>query len=149
MHHLVSLCAGHLACTLATLALSGIKARARTALNTRVRRALTLRFFAARARVDVPTFARTDVQAHLAALMGRRGNYNTLWQPVSTALGMLGAAAQLGTQAWVLIDALKGERDGAAMALLTLGAEVIPWLRTIRGFSTQIGELEVRPPSTL
>ena len=149
MRHLVSLCAGQLACTLATVALNGIKVRARTALNTRVRRALTLRFFTAHARVDVPTIARTDVQAELAALMGRGGNHNTLWQPVSTALGMLGAAAQLGTQAWVLTGALKGERDGAVMALITLGAEVVPLLRTLCGFSTKTGELGFRTTSLM
>ena len=136
-HRFISICAGRLACAIVSSALGQLKTHARSAINARIRHSFEVRNFSLWIRLDVPTYERTDVRNELTSLSGRGST--VLWQPVGMALGMLGAAAQLGAQSFALLRVLKGRPDGILMAFTTLATEVYPYLSRWGGLSRAVG----------
>ena len=131
---LLGICAGRIACTIASMVVGHVRQRAQKKLNARIRRWFALRAFEAKARLDVPTFNLTGVQNQLAAASGD-SHYSVVWQTMQMGMEIVGTTTKLGTQMFALLSTLRGDDDGRVMVLATLVAETVPMLRNLSIFS--------------
>ena len=109
------------------IVLQNIRARARNALNLRIRRWFALHTFMAYARLDVPTFARREVQTQLSTASDDHGQ-TVMWQTLRTATEHASLCTHFSAQAFVLFKALQGQKGGRLLALITLLSETVSWL---------------------
>ena len=138
--HLLLICAGRLSCTLAQIALKNLEIKAENTLSARIRRQFSQHHFRAYARLDLPTYARTDVQSALEASTDDYFGRTVVWQTLRRTMEVVRAAAQLAAEAVVLVDVLKGQRDGLLLAGVTMVAETVPLLTHLEIFSVATGE---------
>ena len=138
--HLLLICAGRLACTLSQIALKNLEIKAENTLSARIRRQFSQHHFRAHARLDLPTYARTDVQSALEASTDDYFGRTVVWQTLRRTMEVVRAAAQLAAEAVVLVDVLKGQRDGLLLAGVTMVAETVPLLAHLEIFSVATGE---------
>ncbi|KAH9942416.1 P-loop containing nucleoside triphosphate hydrolase protein [Epithele typhae] len=126
--YLYFLCAGRVACSVASDLLSHLSHRFRESLNLHIQRTFALRTFSAYARLDVPTFERPDVTQRLGgSIAGRMHRSPPIWTPIDTMIGLFGTFTQAGSQLAVLFNALRGRGDSAkAAAAVALAAELMP-----------------------
>ena len=137
--HLLLICAGRLACTLSQIALKNIEIKAENTLSARIRRQFSQHHFRAYARLDLPTYARTDVQSALEASTDDYFGRTVVWQTLELATDIVSAATQLVASSAVLFQVLKDQPDGAVLAMLTLFGETYYWLSQFRAFRTARG----------
>ena len=142
--HLLLICAGRLACTLAQLVLNNTTTTAENTLNARIRRWFAQHQFDAYARLDLPTYGRTDVQSKLAQSSDDYFGRTVVWQTLKMSMEIVSAVAQLGAEAYVLVNALKGQRDGLLLAGVTMLSETVPLLSRFDVFSVETGGLVFR-----
>ncbi|RPD56250.1 HlyB/MsbA family ABC transporter [Lentinus tigrinus ALCF2SS1-7] len=134
-HGLLLICAGRLACTLVQLVLNNTSTKAENTLNARIRRWFSQHQFSAYARLDLPTYGRTEVQSKLAASADDYFGRTVVWQTLRMMMDIVSAVAQLGAEAYVLFNALKGQRDGLLLAGVTMISETVPLLSRFEVFS--------------
>ncbi|KAI0757787.1 HlyB/MsbA family ABC transporter [Daedaleopsis nitida] len=135
--YLLSICAGRIACTVATIALSKVRLRAEKKLSSRIRRWFALRSFRAYARLDVPTFGSTPVQQQLAASADEFSGNTVVWDSVRMVADIVSSCAELGANCYMLLRALSGQKDGRALALVMTLYEALPTLSSIWRMSYQ------------
>ena len=127
---LLLICAGRVVCAIANKLLNNAHTKINTRISARVSRSYALRSFSAHAKLDLPTSERRDVKHQIMRLStSELFGMSAVWQPVATACNMLGASLQLGAQSFVLLNVLRGQRNGALLACLTLVAEMMPIFR--------------------
>ena len=131
---LLWICAGRIACTIASMVLGHVRERAQKKLNARIRRWFAVRTFEATARLDVPTFNLTSVQNQLGTA-GGNSHYSVVWQTMQMGMEIVSTATNLGAQVFALMSMLRGGGDGRGMAFATLVAETVPMLRNLSIFS--------------
>ncbi|KAI0716184.1 HlyB/MsbA family ABC transporter [Cerioporus squamosus] len=124
---LLQICASRILCTVVSMILQSIRARARNTLNMRIRRWFALHAFRAFARLDVPTFTRREVQTKLSAASDDYGQ-TVMWQTLRMATENASLCTQFSAQAFVLLKALQGHRGGRFLALIALVSETLSWL---------------------
>ncbi|TFK83989.1 P-loop containing nucleoside triphosphate hydrolase protein [Polyporus arcularius HHB13444] len=135
-HQLLLICAGRLACTFAHIVLHNILTKAENTLNARIRRWLSLHQFRAYARLDQPTFGRTEVQSQLAASSDDYFGRTVVWQTLKMVMEIVSTTAQLAAESFVLVKALRSQNDGLLLAGVTMISETVPLLSQFDVFST-------------
>jgi hypothetical protein len=128
---LLRVAAGHAICALMKRFLSLLKGRISEPLNKRIRAFFGVYIFEAYARLDAPTYDDPVVQQQLdAARYGYSGNgrssvaWDAVQMLVNTATTFLSLVAQVG----VLLNVLKGQRDGTLLAVLSFLPPMMQWL---------------------
>ncbi|RPD56246.1 P-loop containing nucleoside triphosphate hydrolase protein [Lentinus tigrinus ALCF2SS1-7] len=134
-HGLLLICAGRLACTFAQHALTNTTTKAENTLNARIRRWFSQHQFGAYARLDVPTYGLTDVQSKLEASADDYFDRTVVWQTLKKTMGIVSSVAQLGGQAYVLMNALKGQKDGLLLVGVTMISHTVPLLSQFKVFA--------------
>ncbi len=120
-YRLLFVCAGRIACTIATMLLEDVKYRAETKINCRIRKWFAQRSFRAYARLDVPTFSdgtlsRTSSRPlRRISLAERRYGIESL----RMVTDFVSRCTALGAQTFVTFNALKEQRDGPLLARTT------------------------------
>lgn len=138
-HQLLLICGGRLACTFAHIVLYNILTKAENTLNARIRRWFSLHQFRAYARLDQPTFGRTEVQSQLSASSDDHFGRTVVWQTLKMVMEIVSTTAQLGAESFVLLNALRGQSDGLLLAVVTMISETVPLLTQFDVFSTATG----------
>ncbi|KAI0716185.1 P-loop containing nucleoside triphosphate hydrolase protein [Cerioporus squamosus] len=134
-HQLLLICAGRLACTFARLVLYNTLTKAENTLNARIRRWFSLHQFRACARLDLPTYGRTEVRSQLAASSDDYYGRTVVWQTLKMAMEIVSTTAQLVAESFVLVNALRGQTDGLLLAGVTMISETVPLLSQFDVFS--------------
>ena len=136
---LLGICAGRIACTIASMVLGHVRERAQKKLNARIRRWYALHSFHARARLDLPTYAQSSVQRQVSDASDNMWGQTVVWQTLELATDIVSAATQLVASSAVLFQVLKDQPDGAVLATLTLFGETYYWLSQFKAFRTARG----------
>ena len=143
---LFRVCAGRIACTIATMALQNISGRVNRTLNRRIRRWQASQVFAASARLDLPTFRLRSAQSRLTRLSTRRQSF--LWQAINKTLLIFSGGLRLGAQTFALTKALSGHREEQLLTWTTMGAESLVLFPYFFNFRRNTGELAQVPRLT-
>lgn len=125
---LLRICAARIACTVAKLALGRVRTRAENTLNSRISRFFKLHTFRAFARVDVPTFADRSVREQLHEAASDHSDRTVVFSMFRLVTQIVSGSVQLGTEMYVLLNALKDQKHGQLLALVTLVVESIAYL---------------------
>ena len=142
---LFRICVGRIACSMGARLPWVIKLRTQQPLMARIRRFYSVRLFHARARLDVPTYESTNVQRQLddasTEILGR----TVAWGMLEKAASLVRAGMQLVAQSLVLLQVLRGQRDGLLLAALTMTSQSVSWIKTFNVFQPSRGTLSTRP----
>ncbi len=125
---LIHICAGRIACTIATHLVKFLRGRLRSSLVWRIRQWSEAHIFRARARLDVPTYQMASVQRQLDDITPSPFMPPVVWSTIEMLSGFVRAATQATAQVVVLARTLGGQRDGYFLAGLTLSSQTIQWL---------------------
>ncbi|EJF60391.1 hypothetical protein DICSQDRAFT_162011 [Dichomitus squalens LYAD-421 SS1] len=131
---LVQISAGRIACSLGLRLMLVIKFRIEEPLIARIRRYYGVRLFHARARLDVPTYETTSVQRQLDEVSSEAFGRTVAFETLQKAATFLRAGFQLTAQAFVLLQVLRGQRDGILLCALTLSSQGAQWVSAINAF---------------
>jgi hypothetical protein len=98
-----------------------------TALNGHSRQFYSTRIFHTMARLDVPTWNDPAVTGQINALSP--ASYRTAaWGAIETFVDTGSSLLRMFSQAVVLFDVLKGQRDGQLLALLSFVSDLVSYL---------------------
>lgn len=126
--HLMHICAGRIACTIATHLIKFLRDRLRSSLVWRIRQWSDAHIFRARARLDVPTYQLSSVQRQLDDITTSPYMPPGVWRTIEMLSGFVRAATQATAQVAVLAQTLGGQKDGYLLAGLTMSSQTIQWL---------------------
>ncbi|KAI0638773.1 P-loop containing nucleoside triphosphate hydrolase protein [Trametes polyzona] len=125
--HLFKICAGRIACNVATHLAELFRGRVRASLMWRIRKWSDALLFRTRARLDVPTFETSSVQRQMEDAEPDSYSGPAAWKAIETISGTVRAAAQTTAQVLVLTQALGDQRDGYLLAGLTMVSQTLVW----------------------
>ncbi|RPD56247.1 P-loop containing nucleoside triphosphate hydrolase protein [Lentinus tigrinus ALCF2SS1-7] len=135
---LIRIAAGRLTCTVASFFLDQIRAKVERPLNAHIRRWWALHCFHAYARLDHPTYNKTEVKRQLQDTTDDYYGQSVIWRTIELASDIVSIVTRLVAQTLVLVQVLHGQPDGPLLAVLTLFAQVLvcaadmPILRSTR-----------------
>ncbi|EIW65305.1 P-loop containing nucleoside triphosphate hydrolase protein [Trametes versicolor FP-101664 SS1] len=141
--HLMHICAGRIACTIATHLIKFLRDRIRSSLVWRIRQWSDAHIFRARARLDVPTYQLSSVQRQLDDITTSPYMPPGVWRTIEMLSGFVRAATQATAQVAVLAQTLGGQKDGYMLAGLTMSSQTIQWLSST-GLISGPSRLEAR-----
>ncbi|OJT07927.1 Lipid A export ATP-binding/permease protein MsbA [Trametes pubescens] len=129
--HLIRICTGRIACTIATHLIKFIQSRLRSILVWRIRQWSDAHIFRARARLDVPTYQLSSVQRQLDDITPTFYMAPVVWRTIEMLSGCVRAATQATAQVVVLVQTLGGQKDGYLLAGLTMSSQTMQWLSRV------------------
>ena len=115
-------------CRILTRLLKYAKSRVTFPLKARLKQHYSVHLFAARARLDVPTFEDPSVQRQLDTASHVNGQ-SVAWGTFTMLSGLMTTAIKVVSQTSVLARVLHGQRDGPLLAIVSFAPEVIQWLQ--------------------
>ena len=121
---LLRIAAGKLACTVAGFCFDRTRREVERPLNTRIRRWRALHSFHAYARLDHPTYHKSEVQRQLRDTTDGYYGQSVIWRMLGLVSDVVSIFTRLVAQTLVLVQVLHGQPDGPLLAILTLFAEV-------------------------
>ena len=132
--------AGQLACTVASFFIDRIQRQVSDPLNARIRRWWALHCFHAHARLDYPTFTRSDVKRQLGGITENYWGQSVIWCTLELLADLISVFTRLIAQALVLVQVLRGQHDGPLLAVLTLASEGLVHAANLPIFKPARGE---------
>lgn len=135
--HLIHICVGRIACTIANHVIKFLRNRLRSSLVWRIKHWSDAHIFRARARLDVPTYQLSSVQRQLDDITPSLYMAPVAWRTIEMLSGFVRAATQATAQVAVLAQTLGGQKDGYLLAGLTLSSQTIQWLSRAGLISTR------------
>lgn len=115
-------------CRILTRLLKYAKNRITFPLRARLKQHYSVHLFAARARLDVPTFEDPAVQRQLDTASHVNGQ-SVAWGTFTMLSGLMTTAIKVITQTSVLIRVLKDQPDGPMLAIVSFAPEATQWLQ--------------------
>lgn len=115
-------------CRILTRLLRYAKNRITFPLKARLKQHYSVHLFAARARLDVPTFEDSAVQRQLDSASHVNGQ-SVAWGTFTMLAGLMSTAVKVLSQTSVLIRVLKDQPDGPLLAIVSFAPETTQWLQ--------------------
>lgn len=125
---LVRLTFGMWLCRIFTRLLNYAKNRITFPLKARLKQHYSVHLFAARARLDVPTFEDPAVQRQLDTASHVNGE-SVAWGTFKMLSGLLTTAIKVISQISVLARVLKDQPDGPLLAIVSFAPELLQWMQ--------------------
>ncbi|KAI0716183.1 P-loop containing nucleoside triphosphate hydrolase protein [Cerioporus squamosus] len=122
---LLRIAAGRIACTTAEFFFDRIQKKVEKPLNARIRRWWALHCFHAYARLDHPTYNKTEVKRQLQDTTDDYYGQSVIWRTLELVTDIVSIVTRLVAQTLVLVQVLRGQPDGPLLAVLTLSAEAL------------------------
>ncbi|TFK85028.1 P-loop containing nucleoside triphosphate hydrolase protein [Polyporus arcularius HHB13444] len=122
---LLRIAAGRIACTTAGFFFERIQRTVEKPLNAHIRRWWALHCFHAYARLDYPTYNKTEVKRQLQDTTDDYYGQSVVWRTLELVTDIVSIITRLVAQTLVLVQVLRGQPDGPLLAVLTLSAEVV------------------------
>ena len=115
-------------CRILTRLLNYAKSRITFPLKARLKQHYSVHLFAARARLDVPTFEDPAVQRQLDTASHVNGQ-SVAWGTFTMLSGLLTTAIKVVSQISVLVRVLKDQPDGPLLAVVSFVPELMQWMK--------------------
>ncbi|EKM60432.1 uncharacterized protein PHACADRAFT_109893 [Phanerochaete carnosa HHB-10118-sp] len=125
---LVRVTFGMWVCKILTRLLKYAKSHITLPLKARLKQHYSVHLFAARARLDVPTFEDPSVQRQLDSASHVNGQ-SVAWGTFTMLSGLVTTAIKVVTQTSVLARVLKDQQDGTLLAVVSLVPELVQWMQ--------------------
>ena len=122
---LLRIAAGKLACTVAGFCFDRIRRVVERPLNAHIRRWWALHSFHAYARLDHPTYNKTEVKRQLQDTTDDYYGQSVIWRTLELVSDIVSIVTRLVAQTLVLVQVLRGQPDGPLLAILALLAEAV------------------------
>ncbi|KAI0770936.1 P-loop containing nucleoside triphosphate hydrolase protein [Trametes elegans] len=125
---LLHICAGRVACTIASHFIGMCSGRVHGELLRRIggwQERVTHR---AHIRLDLPTYETSAVKRQLEGVTANEYSVPIAWSTFSTVSSFATTIMQTCAQVWVLVQVLNKQPEGLLYALLTLATHTIQWL---------------------
>lgn len=115
-------------CRILTRLLKYAKSHVTVPLRARLKQHYSVHLFAARARLDVPTFEDPSIQRQLDSASHVNGQ-SVAWGTFTMLSGLMTTAIKVISQTSVLARVLKDQQDGPLLAVVSFAPEVVQWLQ--------------------
>lgn len=115
-------------CRLLTRLLNYAKSRITFPLKARLKQHYSVHLFAARARLDVPTFEDPAVQRQLDTSSHVNGQ-SVAWGTFTMLSGLLTTAIKVVSQISILVHVLRNQPDGPLLAVVSFVPELLQWMK--------------------
>lgn len=115
-------------CRILTRLLNYAKSQVTFPLKARLKQHYSAHLFAARARLDVPTFEDPAVQRQLDTASHVNGE-SVAWGTFKMLSGLMTTAIKVVSQISVLARVLRDQPDGLLLAIVSFAPEVLQWMQ--------------------